>query len=124
MKQIIRFLILAMFTSCSFYMSTIMNKPFDFSIINQKENQFYLPSMHSAIKVDILEQRIIEDTLEIKYQAGTGEDVRSNELIYLTNEIKFLKCKNIYNCKKTIQLYEILFNEGDYKIVFLGNIRE
>lgn len=109
-----------MFTSCN--MSAIMTKPFDFTIIYQKGNQFYLPSMHSAIKVEILEQKIAGDTLEIKYQAGTSKEVKSNELINFTNEIKFLKCQNVHNRKKTFQLYEVLYNEGKYKIVFLGDI--
>ena len=100
-----------------------MSKPFDFTIIYQKDNQYYLPSMHSAIKVDILEQEIKNDTLKITYQAGTNERVRSNELINFTNEIKFLKCQNIHNQKRTFQLYEVLFNEGKYEIVFLRNTK-
>ena len=121
MKKVVIFLVLIMFTSC--YMSAIMTKPFDFTIIYQKDNQFYLPSMHSAIKVDILEQKVIADTLEIKYQAGTSKKVKSNELINFTNEIKFLKCQNVHNRKKTFQLYEVLYNEGKHKIVFLGDMK-
>ena len=99
-----------------------MTKPFDFTIIYQRDNQYYLPSTHSAIKVEILEQTITNDTLEIKYQAGTSEKVRSNELINFTNKIKFLKCQNVHNQKRTFQLYEVLFNEGKYEIVFLRNM--
>jgi predicted transglutaminase-like protease len=60
-----------------------MTKPFDFMKIDQVNNQFYLPSMHSAIKVDILEQKITGDTLEIKYQAGTNKKIKSNTRINL-----------------------------------------
>jgi len=96
-----------------------MTKPFDFTIIYQKDNQYYLPSTHSAIKVDILEQKNTNDTLEIRYQAGTNKKVKSNDLINFTNEIKFLKCQNVHNRKRTFQLYEVLYNEGKYKIEFL-----
>ena len=111
-----------MTTSCCCYMSNIMTKPFDFTIIYQNNNQYYLPSTHSAIKVDILEQKITNDTLEIKYQAGTSKKVKSNDLIKFTNEIKFLRCQNVHNRKRTFQLYEVFDNEGKYKIEFLKDM--
>ena len=121
MKKIVIFSALIMFTSC--YTSAIMTKPFGFTAITQWDNQYFLPSMHSFIKVDILEQKIVGDTLEIKYQAGSNKKIKSNTRINLTNEIKFLKCQNVHNRKKTFQLYEVLYNEGKYKIVFLEDMK-
>jgi len=110
-----------MFTSGC--ISSIMTKPFGFSAIVQWDNRYFLPSMHSFIKVEILEQKIEGDTLEIKYQAGSNKKVKSNEeLINLTNKIKFLKCKNVHNRRKTFQLYEVLINEEKYEIVFLKDM--
>jgi hypothetical protein len=103
-------------------MSAMMAKPFDFTAIIQWDNQYFLGYMHSFIKVEILEQKIVGDTLEIKYQAGSNKRIKSNTRINFTDEIKFLKCQNVHNRKKTFQLYEVLYNEGKYKIVFLGDI--
>lgn len=104
------------------FLSAIVTKPFDFTIIGQRNNQFYLSSMHSAIKVDVLKQKIVGDTLEVKYQAGTSKRINSNELINFTDEIKFIKCQNIHNRKQTFQLYEVRCDEGKYAVVFLENI--
>jgi hypothetical protein len=103
-------------------MPGIMTKPFGFASIIQWDNQYFLGPMHSFIKVEILEQKIVEDTIEIKYQAGSSKKIKSKTEINLTNKIKFLKCQNVHNHKKTFQLYEVLRNEEKYKIVFLRDM--
>ena len=109
-----------MFTSC--YTPAIMTKPFYFTAIIQWDNQYFLGDMHPFIKVEILEQKIIGDTLEIKYQAGSTKKIKSNTKIYFTDEVKYLKCQNVHNSIKTFQLYKVFCNEEKYEIVFLKDI--
>lgn len=123
MKKFIMIILSGIFTSCSLYNSKIITKPFNFTVITQNDNQYYLPSMHSAIKVEILEQKIVADTLEVKYQAGINKKIKCNEIINLTSEVKFLKCENIHNSKRTIQLYEISCKEKNCEIVFLKDMK-
>lgn len=91
----------------------IMHTDNDNSLIFQQNEQgeIWLSSMNSAQQIKITKQEQVDDTLFITYKRGAF--LSSNNVLQLSDKVKYLKCANI--------LYKVRTKGGKFSIENLEN---